>query len=565
MWLMMATGCTTTPSADIVATVEPAPVKMLDALLALDAERDVAEIAAMAERLVTRAKPLTEQVKADRRARKKDLAALPYPAVRAHFHPPSTNLGSHEIRGVEEVVFAARKVLQDREANRSADLTDLREVMEALRNDRRSPIPSKAGALSPWKHLVQNSRRSIGHGTTPATNLVACPSPDLSRCDPEPSGFWTVPPEISVQDLAAGFGRSALPRWQHRIWEYDNPKTSSGTRPGFEAELDDREFKIKLAEASSESFTARIFHALGYHVDPTDYVSELKLRYDRRFFREFNLRKRLTMRLEPFWIPVGKLELQPYYDPFQFVQAAVFKDGTRLSGPDLKSILLTDPAKHRGEEEAASFRTEIEHRIDYLIVGPANIQSKQSEGESIGCWDFKGLGHEHRRELRGAGLLAAWLGWFDARFDNTRLRVMDNRSHPRLQYYFSDLGSGLGRGTGRFVRHGEDARAMEWVFTSPEVVRGPGRMTTPFRVINYQTIVPTRAFQEMTIDDARWMARLIAKLTESQITAALAASGYSAADIELYRAKLLQRRERMLRDLGLSEELERSTSRRAAP
>jgi len=59
----------------------------------------------------------------------------------------------------------------------------------------------------------------------------------------------------------------------------------------------------------------------------------------------------------------------------------------------------------------------------------------------------------------------------------------------------------------------------------------------------------------MTLDDARWMARLIAQLTEEQIVQALVASGFDSAQVKLYTEKLISRRDQMVRDLGLAGEI----------
>ena len=55
----------------------------------------------------------------------------------------------------------------------------------------------------------------------------------------------------------------------------------------------------------------------------------------------------------------------------------------------------------------------------------------------------------------------------------------------------------------------------------------------------------------MTTDDARWMARMIQQFSEEQITAALRASGFDEVNVEIYRNKLVSRREKMLKDLSL--------------
>src|SRR6185437_10202087 len=59
----------------------------------------------------------------------------------------------------------------------------------------------------------------------------------------------------------------------------------------------------------------------------------------------------------------------------------------------------------------------------------------------------------------------------------------------------------------------------------------------------------------MTADDARWMARLIGQLTENQIREALIAAGYDNAEARLYLEKLLSRRDQMIRDLKLENEV----------
>src|SRR5581483_10812131 len=102
--------------------------------------------------------------------------------------------------------------------------------------------------------------------------------------------------------------------------------------------------------------------------------------------------------------------------------------------------------------------------------------------------------------------------WFDSRADNTKLRVVRDSDEVQLQHFFSDLGGGMGSGTGLFSPRGENPNDFTWTFTSPEIVRGPGRMTTPFRIEHFKPTVPTPAFAAMTVDDARWMARLIGQL-----------------------------------------------------
>jgi len=443
------------------------------------------------------------------------------------------------------------------DAARNRRIMDILEVQASLRQAGEPLVPTHLGMLTPVVFFDQNASKKIARGIQPATNL-ARPIPsggDGGRTDPLPSTFWARPTTIASLDLYAGFSRDRFPHFEETICDYHGPKTSSGTHGGFDVECEGHRYRIKFGEVNSEPLTSRIFYALGYHVDPTDYAPEIKVRYNRRMLREFDLRKPLTMRITPFGIRVWTVQLQQHYDPFSFITTAVFKDGHEISSMALKQMLFKNPLMEHPEDLPENFRTDIEATLDYLVTMPSNVEPRDQPTQSIGSWEFVGLGHEDRRELRGAGLLAAWLAWFDSRSDNTKLRIERDADQVQLQHFISDLGGGMGQGTGWFSPHGENPNDFTWTFTHPQIVRGPGRMTTPFRIHHFKPVVPTPAFAAMTVDDARWMARLIGQLTENQLRQALVASGYDNAEATFYLEKLISRRDCMLRDLGLENEI----------
>jgi hypothetical protein len=440
---------------------------------------------------------------------------------------------------------------------RQQRFTDILEVQSSIREARKPAVPQSLGVVTSWVFFFQNMSGGIAHGKTPATDLVAPATSggDHGRIDPKPSTFWKRPSTIPKEDLYAGFSRAHFPRFDNALYSYSAPKVSSGTHAGFEVELNSQRYKIKFGEVNSEPFTARIFHALGYNVDPTDYTPQIRVKYSRRMLREFHLRKPLEMRIAPLGVPLWTVQLQTHYDPFAFIATAVFKDGREVSGTALKQILFKCPAMGHPEDLPDNFRPEVEATLDYLVTVPANVQPRDTPTQSIGSWEFDGLDHENRRELRGAGLLAAWLAYFDSRPDNTKLRIQRDTDEVQLEHFISDLGGGMGQGTGWFSPHGENPNDFTWTFTEAPIVRGRGRMTTPFRITHFKPVVPTLAFDAMTIDDARWMARLIGQLTESQLREALIASGYDNAGARLYIEKLTSRRDRMIQDLGLENEI----------
>ncbi|HEX4263338.1 MAG TPA: hypothetical protein VH597_03280 [Verrucomicrobiae bacterium] len=516
-----------------------------------DSETNLAELMRIAN---LTAKNDKKESKAEKKLarRSEDLKNLPTAELRKRFTDDSLK---YETRAVGTIGRLAQEALQASDGTRSEREREILEVQASLSGEHAPLVPEKLGIISTWVYFFKNMPGSIGRGSAPAANVKMEGTIDDGRTDPLPSSFWTRPTAISNEDLYAGFGRKELPHLEKSLCNYDAPKVSSGTHAGFDVESDGQRFKIKFGELNSEAFTARIFHALGYHVDPTDYAPEVRIRYDRRMLRELHLRKPLSMKITPLGIRICTLQFQTHYDPFTFITYAVFKDGRKISGADLKQTLFLNPNVSHPEDSLENFRQEVEAELDYVVMAPANVQPRDTPTQSIGSWEFGGLGHENLRELRGAGLLAAWLAWFDSRADNTKLRVVRDADDVQLQHFISDLGGGLGAGTGLFSAQGENPNELAWTFTAPEIVRGPGRMTTPFRIEHFRPTVPTPAFAAMTMNDARWMARLIGQLTENQIRGALIASGYDSAEARLYLEKLISRRDRMICDLKLQNEI----------
>ena len=480
-----------------------------------------------------------------------DLARFTNSAARlVEQNSSAQSLSKKDRRGLREMLRLSTQVSWVHGSAKSVIYHQLLEVAAATANNHRPPIPSYVGLPDLPFRFVDSLSNPVARSKKAAANL--CDSPavsDLSLLDPKPSTFWQRQESISLANLYAGFDRLSLPRFDHRMWDYHGPKTSGGN-PGCELISGTQRIKVKFAETHSEPFAGRIFHALGYHVEPTDYAPRLRIKYDRRFFQQFNSLPEIKMKIGVFFIPIHTFHFERTYDPFDFIELAVFKDGTTRTSAELKSLLLRDP-ESRKPFVAENFDYAAETAIDHLVTVEANIQVEDDRLHSIGPWDFGGLGHEHLRELRGAGVLAAWLGWWDARFDNTRLRIADTPAGPELRHYFSDLGAGLGLSAGTYRHSSEQPHEFAETFTRG--ARRHNRWHIEFP--GYEPIEDTPAFKEITLDDARWMARLIAQLTETQIRESLAASGFNTDEVEIYAEKLMSRRDQLIRDCKLEGDI----------
>ncbi|HEU5071886.1 MAG TPA: hypothetical protein VFV96_15895 [Verrucomicrobiae bacterium] len=526
----------------------------------LAASADVRRLKGDLERMIQDEARFLAQRKAQRQAWREQtpLAEMSRTELRRYFDEPLAAPSNNELRGLRELQSLLDRWEHAPDFGTRTNVARwMVEIAHSLGNLHRTPIPTRVEVTLMPLLFAEYLHRPMVKGTTRAADVPpAGPNADFSRVDPPDSSFWQKPANVAQADLFHCFGRTNWPAYPDLLWEYDAPKTSFGSNPGFTLKHGDLELKAKFGEWHSEPFATRIFNALGYHSEPADFAPFLRVKYDRRLFREFHLRRELGLHFRLLGVvPLGQVSIQKRRDPFQCITEAVLKNGHRLSGTEFKQRLLRDAAREHPEDDPANFDPAFEAQIDYLVTQGANVQLKDDRFHNLGAWDFGGLGHENLRELRGAGLLAAWLGYTDVRFDNTRLKLVRTGDHVTVQHFFSDLGGGLGKGAGVFSWHSDQPNLFAWTCTAPPREQGKGRMTIPFRIVNYRPIDPVPAFANMTWDDARWMARWIGQLSEAQLVAGLIGSGFDAAEVRLLTEKLISRRDQMIQDLRLTGEI----------
>ncbi len=406
-----------------------------------------------------------------------------------------------------------------------------------------------------------------GNSDIPACNLQAYNVRDLSTVDPQPSFFWSRPNSISDKDLYTPYDRKANPDFGDSICKYSSPHKGNGAHPSFEVEWHDSKWKVKFdEEQSSGPFASRIFWALGFPVDVYDFANIVKVRWDKRILTKFNSRKPNSMQIKLAHIPITTLKANKYYDPFNYIGYAVLKDGSRLTSEQLRKncfpVAGGKKMPARPELNHSLYDNKFANKIDYVVLTNASVTTKEpAEGvEELGYWDYNSLNHANLREVRGMAVLNAWLENWDTRWANNRLYITDTKDGGvQLKQVVSDLGALFGNSSGMVRRvngklkinvYENEPNDFPWTFTHPQ---DSGMTTVPFH--DYMPDTRTDPFHEINIDDARWMARLIAQITEPQIKAALIGAGYEAPRARLILEKLVERRDKMIQDLGLSSEI----------
>ena len=170
------------------------------------------------------------------------------------------------------------------------------------------------------------------------------------------------------------------------------------------------------------------------------------------------------------------------------------------------------------------------------------------EGADMGRFEYHGTRdddpndiypHEHRRELRGSRVFAAWLNHDDSRAVNTMVMRHIESGRGYLKYYMVDFGSLLGSAT-RFpnaVQSGHEYTltgrpslltllsfglyVRPWLrLPDPPAPPAVGRFSAEgFDPRTWVAEYPKAAFDNMRADDAFWAARIVARFSDDAIRA----------------------------------------------
>lgn len=203
------------------------------------------------------------------------------------------------------------------------------------------------------------------------------------------------------------------------------------------------------------------------------------------------------------------------------------------------------------------------------------------DGDDMGRFEYHGTRaddpndiypHEHRRELRGSRVFAAWLNHDDSRAVNTMVMRHVDGGRAYLKYYLVDFGSLFGSGT-RFANSVQSGR--EYTLTArpslltllsfgiyvrpwlrvpdPPLPAAVGRFSAErFDPRTWVAEYPKAAFDNMRADDAFWGARIVAQFSDEAIRAIVAKGRYSdPAAAETLAAALIKRRDR-IKDVWLT-------------
>lgn len=199
------------------------------------------------------------------------------------------------------------------------------------------------------------------------------------------------------------------------------------------------------------------------------------------------------------------------------------------------------------------------------------LVSRFAPGKPLGNFRYYGtrpddpndiVPHEHRRELRGARVFAAWLNHDDSRGVNSLDMLEESGGRSAVKHYMFDFGSILGSSTVDAQRH---RAGNEYIFESkpgwltlatlglyvrpwmlidyPGVPPSIGRIeAAAFDPLEWKPEYPNAAFDNMRADDSFWAARIVARFSDEMIRAVVEKARYSDSRATEYLTSILKTR-----------------------
>jgi hypothetical protein len=261
----------------------------------------------------------------------------------------------------------------------------------------------------------------------------------------------------------------------------------------------------------------------------------------------------------------------PGYDELMTAAEAITSRLFFAAGYDVPAVYIVelDPAMARADESLA-----FEDRLGRVHpIGDGDLQemlaelTKRPNGRiravasqimpgAIGPFSYEGtrkddpadtIPHEHLRELRGMYVMSAWLNHLDAKQQNSLDIVVEEDGQLRVVHCLIDFGSSLGSAgiapnaprdgveydldlgtiSARLFSGGIYTSSWEVYSHEPEHPSIGFYSTDLFDPGTWRSNYPNPAFQNRTIRDGYWGAKLVASFDEELIRAAVSAGGLS--------------------------------------
>jgi hypothetical protein len=178
-------------------------------------------------------------------------------------------------------------------------------------------------------------------------------------------------------------------------------------------------------------------------------------------------------------------------------------------------------------------------RIEGLNKTLENVRfgARPKEIERVDAWKWDSNPFIGKREFQGLKIMMALLNNWDIKDDNNKILVVRNdNGENELRYIVHDLGATFGKSGGAFwtiTRSRNDPKGYVKTSFIDKVKDG--------RVDFHYAGKRNNLFNDITVDDARWMGHWLSQLSDQQIEDAFRAANYNPEEVRLLAGSLRQR------------------------
>lgn len=334
-----------------------------------------------------------------------------------------------------------------------------------------------------------------------------------------------------------------------QICDYDKPKDGWGFKPGLKVKCNREKYKIKFGnETLSGPFNSRIFRSLGYLTPKIDPIKKFKMKYNRKYFTEFNSKKGSDLKIDVkvFGAKITSQPLRREQNPFSYLESITLNDDSTVSGSEnIKQKLVVQ----------GNFDESFEKNIKYMTFIQGTITEPLEEIE-VGPWSFEEPNHKINPQVREGIILSAWVGNSDIHANNNRLIIKKEPKDTEVSNWkifpvFIDVGYGLGSTSSILKQSSSNINLFEWKITSEKINNNSNESAFS----NYDETIVFSGFVSQKFNsllknlkyvDVINALNSMCTLSKEQINSTFKEAGLTDDDSVLMTRKLLNRRSQMI-------------------
>ena len=190
---------------------------------------------------------------------------------------------------------------------------------------------------------------------------------------------------------------------------------------------------------------------------------------------------------------------------------------------------------------ALGYETEIAYLIPKATIEGkgefenVRLEARPAEIKRAGNWMWENNPFQNTPEFRGLKILMVMINNWDMKDDNNEILAMrgDTTGQGELRYIISDLGGSFGKTGGFFSR----SRNEPEDFKKSEFIKKVNGNVIDF---NYGG-KNQKLFENITVEDARWLHNLMKGLSDEQIKDAFRAANYTPEEVDIMTGALKSR------------------------